>query len=242
MIYDKIGLYLPTYKRVKNNKLPTFIKSAIETSYCINNICFTFGVNSDDIETLDYLQNLPCQNLIDLVIYPSDMPPHFAKMLNKIYLETCFNEKSTIVTMLGDDMEFLTPNWDKLILDKFNESTKDLILYCDDDYLHHEKLSVNLFTTRQLVNKTLKPFMCERYSCDWCDTIWYEFGKRNNLLCYMNDIKIRHNHASKSKDLIDETIYRLRKNYIDINKNQEELNYFWRYVKEMENNANKIHP
>ena len=53
--------------------------------------------------------------------------------------------------MLGDDMVWQTKEFDRTILDEMNKTNGYKIIYCDDDYVQHENLCVNFFTTRKLV-------------------------------------------------------------------------------------------
>ena len=204
--YDKINLMVPTRGRAKT-MLPKFISSACSTISGLGGICFTFCVNVNDKETRDFLKKNVPDNMLDIIY--EDLPaPHLAKFFNMMYVQTRFRNPRTMVSMLGDDMEFITPDWDKKILDAINEMGGRGIVYCDDDYYQHEHLCVNLFSTRPIVDASGKPFMCEMFPADYIDNVWMEVGKATGTLRYLADVKIRHNHSSKVPAAQQDDTYR----------------------------------
>jgi len=102
-------------------------------------------------------------------------------------------------------------------------------VYCDDDYLHHDKLCVNLFTTRAFVKATGAPFMCPDYPADWIDTAWMCVGKETGTAYYLDSVVIRHEHATRGQNM-DDTYRRLRGAYENITESEEEKIKFCEYV------------
>jgi hypothetical protein len=68
-----------------------------------------------------------------------------------------------------------------------------------------------LFTTRELVQATKKPFMCEFFHADMIDMVWTMAGAASGTLRYLPDVIIRHNHSTRLKpEDYDETFKRLQ--------------------------------
>lgn len=193
-MYNRINLMLPTYKRVANGKLPKFISSACEMCDDPRQIVFTFLVNEDDNETLDYLKSLitPCS--FQFLITPIIDKPHLGRYFNQIYNETRFNDEWTLASMVGDDMVFLTRGYDTQILSAANRTNGVGIIYCDDDHAQHEKLCVNMFVSRKYVSGTGLPFMPD-FRGDCLDNYWMEIGRAYGGCHYFNNVKIKHEHG-----------------------------------------------
>lgn len=209
MIYDKINIFLPTYKRVVNKKLPDCLNSLFDTCNH-NNVVITFLVNVDDKETITYLQYLDIP-INCHVIYNSDInKPHLAKFYNHIYRATEFNGESTLVSMVGDDMIFKTKWWDSEILKVANETKGECIIWCNDDYVQKGKMCVNLFTTRKVVEATERLFMCELFPSYFIDTVWYNIARKFKIGKYLHHTIIQHNHMSRAGIENDETAKRLQ--------------------------------
>ena len=186
---------LPTYGRAKT-KLPTFIDSALRTVSNKKNICFTFCVNVRDRETAEYLQS---RDDIDKEIIIEELPrPHFAKYWNMMYE----HHKKTrgehcLVSMVGDDMEFKTIDWDAKILDTINYFDGIAMVYGDDCRKSNQRLATNHFTTCKLVDAQLPhPYMCEEFAVDYIDAVWHTVTQTLGVLIYLHDVKIFHDHAT----------------------------------------------
>jgi hypothetical protein len=227
---------LPTYKRVANGKLPRFIDSAIKMAANKKNVCFTFLINKHDQETYDHIHYQP-----DIVkrcmIYENHKEPHLGNFYNILYEYTVFREPGTIVSMVGDDMEFITSGYDLAILNAINKCKGMGIVYCNDDFVQGRKLCVNLFTTRKLVETTNHPFMCEKFKAYFIDTVWMRVGQRMKILHYLDNVKIKHHHISANKKFIDETAQRLQKVKKSFNKGYKEVD---RYVNGIVNNLKGV--
>lgn len=186
------------------------VGSALVTADDPSRLRFCFCVNKKDNETLDYLKNRHWDNPDHVeIVYEETMQPNLALYFNKMYNETRF--KDAVVSELGDDMIFVTHGWDTRVLDVLNAEDGKAIVYCNDDYVAKDKCCVNLFTTREMVTATRKPFMCEFFHADMIDLIWTMMGAMSGTLRYQDDIIIQHNHSSRLKQSQwDETFQRLR--------------------------------
>ena len=196
--YNRICVMCPTYGRA-GGKLNTFIRSALETRH--GDICFSFVVNKSDTESVRVIHDLfdhPDAPIVPYEILEENTDkPHLAKYFNQAYRETKFNEPGTLVSMFGDDMEFRTPGWDRMMVDKMNDVGGFGIVYGDDDYCQHDKLCVYFVTSRAFVESTGKPFMCEEFAVDWIDNVWMVVAKGLNAAWYLPGLHVFHNHATR---------------------------------------------
>lgn len=186
----KIAILVPSRERM--NRRLTLISSIITTVNDINNVNIYFGVDRDD-PTRDLIYKIaaamPCVKIVDL-----DNSNEFiglGKMWNKCV------EQSTeeIISMIGDDMVFKTPNWDTEIIKEFTKNCPgDNIkaVHCNDDHFG-KKLAVNLFCHRQY-NEVMGLFMREEFRINWVDQWLHQVFSAFGRLKYREDIMIEHRH------------------------------------------------
>lgn len=206
-MYTKINLMLPTYHRIEN--LNRIVQSVIDTTENIDNIRWTFCINEKDTQSLEWAIRAFENHDIFHVITENTRQPNLAKYFNMMYDDTVF--KDAVVTMIGDDMIFKTKGWDLRVLEEINKYNGYRIVYCDDDYIAHDKCCVNMFTTRRMVDKTKKPFMCPFFHADIIDVVWTLVGKMSGTLTYLEDVIIYHDHNTRKSNELDwdETYKRL---------------------------------
>ena len=218
MIYDRINLMLPTYKRVHRGPdgawtglLAEFCQTSMQSTERPTSevVDFTFMINKNDLVTLEFLQER--MNGYKFHILMEDEPkPHLAKYFNCLYAETRFCQPGTLVSLLGDDMRFETKGYDQKILAKANEFDGNCLVYCNDGYIAGERCCVNLFTSRQLVEATEKPFMKASCKAEMMDDIWMKITRTLNIHKYLSDVIILHNHDDqRDPSQRDETWNRL---------------------------------
>jgi len=207
-LYRRINLMVPTYGR-SATRLPIFVESALAMSD--GNICFTFCINEKDKATEKYLKDRFEQSPVPITILYEALPkPNLAAYFNMMYAGTLDRGNETLVSMVGDDMEFKTPGYDSIILETVNRTDGKVIVYCNDNFIAHDKCCVNMFTTRHLVEATGLPFMCDRYAMDMIDVIWTDVGRALGCLYYLKNVIIQHNHSSSSEHGKDDTFLRLQ--------------------------------
>jgi len=209
MRYNKINLMLPTRGRIKNGKLPRFISSSIRLVSNPKNICITFLIDIDDHVTKAFVNNLKLPVPFE-ILYWREKQPHHGKMYNQIYEQTRFKDEGTLVSMVGDDMEFKTSGYDIAILNAINKVNGMGLVYCNDDF-QGKKLCVNLFTSRKYVEATKYPFMCELFATYFIDTVWMRVATKTKTAIYLPDIILKHHHASFNRKDRDITFQRLQK-------------------------------
>ena len=206
MTYNKINLMIPTYGREKT-KLPRMLQSSMDASSAptTNYVDYTFLVNKNDSATKAFIQNRMsgyCHQIIEEDLLPGSMPEYY----NIMYEKTKFKDPGTLVSFLGDDMVFLTKNYDQRILEEVNKRQGMCFVYCTDSYYGHSGSCVNMFTTRKLVEATKKPFMKTGYCGKMPNEAWIQLQNKVNIGVYLPDVVIEHDHESKKPmNLWDET-------------------------------------
>lgn len=191
--YDRVNILCATKGRSAKS-LPTFVASALEKAEDKSKLLFTFCLNVSDKSSESYLRGaIAKENLC--IVYENEKECNLSIFYNKCYNETTFKDNSVAVGFFGDDMVFVTKNWDRPMLSKLNDSCGYGIIYGDDDYVQHDMNCVYFLVSRKLVDATGLPYVCPHFKVDWIDTIWYEIGKRLNLLEYIPSLHVAHRHG-----------------------------------------------
>jgi len=203
----KIALLVPSRERI--NKKKELIQSIINTVADINNITLYFGIDSDDPTRLQANKLAEEHKFIKIVNIPS-----IGKFQNLGVLWNICAKASTeeILAMIGDDMVFMTKNWDIEVIKEFDDEhcPKDhfKMLYCYDGW-HGNRIAVNAFLHRIYMDIT-GYFMREEFPVDkvdiWMQQIFFAFGR----LKYRKDIHIEHKHWSFRKMPVDNVVVRMR--------------------------------
>jgi hypothetical protein len=228
-MYDKIYLMLPTYKRI--DKLSKFIQSAQSTVSDPESVILMLCINENDSETAEYIkQNPPAFDI--RIINEKTQQPNLPVYYNSMAASIPARERdSTVISMVGDDMVFVTQGWDKIVLDMINNNNGEVIVYGDDDYIGHDKLMVHLFTTFKMVEATEKLFMCPAFHADMIDIVWTNVGLLTGTARYIPELHIRHEHESKKGQHgdFDETFRRMMPLRVIANERENRM-YAWRYA------------
>jgi len=212
-MYSAINVMLPTMGRGVD-KLPAFISSCLKMADNPRRLFFTVCVHECDDISVKYLKSAIAEDRL-CIITENEQECNLSLFFNRMYEETTFKGGGILVSMFGDDMKVKTRGWDKIIIDKANDSCGLGIVYGDDDYTQHDRLCVYFAVSRRLVEMSGKPFMCPLFKKDWIDVVWYEVGKRLNLLEYIPTLHIEHQHYTAVGH--DSTSVRMRKNMEEVN-------------------------
>ena len=205
----KIALLVPSRERI--DKKAELINSILNTVDDTNNIFLYFGIDEDD-PTLDIVSKMSS-------FYPF---VKIVKIANNgefqnlgVLWNLCAKESNEeIISMIGDDMVFLTKGWDSKIIEEFTypkcPSDNFKMVYCHDGK-HGEKMAVNCFIHRVYMDIN-GYFMREEFPVDkidiWLQQIYNAFGR----LTYKGDIHIEHKHWNFGKSLVDNVTRRMRAN------------------------------
>lgn len=213
----KIAILVPSRERM--NRRLTLLTSIITTVGDINNVNIYFGVDKDD-PTRDLIYKvskaIPCVKIIDI-----DNNGGFIG-LGKMWNICTNNSTEEIISMIGDDMVFKTPNWDLEVIKEFStDCPEDKIkaIHCNDDY-HGAKLAVNLFCHRKYV-EVMGQFMREEFKINWIDQWLHQVFDSVGRLKYCGNILIEHRHWVLGKDKRDGVADRMA--IADVNKISDKL-------------------
>jgi len=216
MTYDKICLMLPTYGR-SGTYLPAFIESAMRCSGS-EHVNFAFCVNEKDKATRGYLQRVNFGKFKHDIVLESYPTPNLAAYFNLLYAQSPLaNVPGTMVSMLGDDMVFVTPGWAEEILKWTNERKGIGVYFCNDMFEAHGRCCVNMFVTREMVAFTEAPFMAPEFPAEMIDVVWHVAGRISKNLHYFPNLIIRHDHNRRKIQIHwDPTFNRLRNVQIQV--------------------------
>lgn len=229
---NKIAILVPTRERI--NRSVTLLFSILSTVKDINNVHVYFGVDEDD-PTRDIMYKIanaiPCVTIVDI--------ENDGKFLGLGKLWNICVQKSNeeIISMIGDDMVFKTPNWDEEIIKELTEdcpADKIKAIHCNDGF-HGPNLAVNLFCNRKYVD-VVGQFMREEFKINWIDRWLHQMFNAFNRLKYRGDIMIEHRHHVFGKNPKDSVAIRMEQ--ADIDKISDKL---WHsLVNERKNDITKI--
>lgn len=215
----KIAILVPSRERM--NRRLTMITSIVTSVSDINNVNIYLGVDEDD-PTRDLIKKvanaIPCVKIVDIKNEGKFIG--LGKMWNLCVAAS--NEE--IISMIGDDMVFATPGWDKMLIEEFKNAPKDGILgvHCNDGY-HGSKLAVNFFCLRKYADLMNGKFMREEFKINWIDQWLHQVFSSVGRLKYRGDIMIEHRHWVLGKDKKDKVADRMA--VADTNKISDKLWY-----------------
>lgn len=213
----KIAILVPSRERM--NRRLTLLTSVITSVSDINNVNIYFGVDKDD-PTRDLIYKvskaIPCVKIVDI-----ENDGKFIG-LGKMWNICVENSTEEIISMIGDDMVFKTPDWDLEVIKEFTEDCpedKIKAIHCNDD-CHGAKLAVNLFCHRKYA-EVMGQFMREEFKINWVDQWLHQVFNAFGRLKYRGDIMIEHRHWVLGKDTKDRTADRMA--IADVNKISDKL-------------------
>ena len=201
----KIAILVPSRERM--NRRLTMLMSILTSVKDINNVNVYFGVDEDD-PTREIIKKVaaavPCVKIVDIKNEGKFIG--LGKMWNLCV--SASNEE--IISMIGDDMVFLTPGWDEMLIEEFKTAKLDLIhgVHCNDGY-HGEKLAVNFFCHRRYAELMNGKFMREEFKINWIDQWLHQVFQSVGRLKYRGDIMIEHRHWVLGKDKRDKVADRM---------------------------------
>jgi len=214
----KIALMCPTRNRI--NKLLTSISSLACTVKNKDNIVLVLGVDEDDPAKRYYTylkNNIP---FIEIVEFQNN-----GKFLGLSTMWNTMAQKidADIYAMIGDDMVFMTSDWDEEIIKEFNNGPKDKIMmvHCNDghrgpgnQYESVAPLCVNFFIHKNYINATgyfVEPYLENTHHDTWLQIIFNNLQRAK----YRHDILIKHLHfgiVNTKADSVSTNLEKLREN------------------------------
>ncbi len=190
----KISLLCPTRNR------PEFMKelweSAIKNALYKDDIEIVFYIDNDDESSLKMYKTLG--NNVKVVV-DSRGDGNLSKMWNR-----CYDISSADIVMhCGDDIRFRTPNWDKIVLDTFDEYDDKIVLVYGDDGVRKDDLATHGFLHKnwiQTVGYFLPPYFTSDMNDYWLTTIARNIGRLRKVGIYTE-----HLHPAVGKHSLDKT-------------------------------------
>lgn len=238
----KIALLCPTRNRI--NKLLTFISSIITTASTCDNIIIVLGIDSSDPirKKYNYLNN----NIPNIQIVEFMDEGKFIGLSN-MWNKMAASVDADIYAMVGDDMVFVTTDWDRFIIEEFNEQNcppdKIKMVHCNDGmrgngnkYSLVAPLCVNFFVHKKYIDTVgyfVEPYMLNTHHDTWIQLIFDKIKRTT----YRHDILIKHLHYSQTdqqQDMVSTNLEKLRENIWNNNE------WIKTYSSEIQNELNKL--
>jgi glycosyltransferase involved in cell wall biosynthesis len=214
----KIDILIPTRNRY--DRLIELLDSLEKTISKKNIINVHLYIDNDDealIRNLYRLYNFCVFVEFNLVAHIGDKTTNLSQKWN--YLAEI--GKGNILMHAGDDIVFTTRDWDKMVVDAFEESGDKLLLVYGDDGIQGEKLATHGFVSRkhvEIFGRLFPPIFEANYN----DTYLTYIYKEADRLKFLPGMKIEHKHFSKYPELMDGTYTRAIKKYDEAKKRWEE--------------------
>lgn len=195
-----ISILLPT-RRPQN--LDRFINSIINTASNISNIEVCFLSIYKDIETLLKINEIRIRTDLSIYHIITDPIP-----FNKLWNEAYKISSKSIVMLGGDDMEFITSNWDLRFIEEFDKFKDKIALIWAKDRIQNGRLPVHPCVSREWI-EALGYFTPEKfaywYADNWLDElskeVSFKLGNKHGdeklqRRIFLDDIFIEHHHYS----------------------------------------------
>jgi len=207
----KIALLVPSRERADFKQ--RLINSLILTANSTDNFTLYFGVDDDDPEKELALKLTEEYNFVKVVEIHNE-----GKFigLSKIWNQCARESTEEILSMIGDDMIFISKNWDTEIINEFTGDNlpKDKIkmVYCRDGHFNG-RLAVNHFLHRRYLE--INGYYMREEFMSWGVDTWIHLVFRSmNRHKYRNDIHIEHKqHGIQNKSQkADNATSRIRSN------------------------------
>jgi hypothetical protein len=211
----KIDLLFPTKKRpVKFKKA---LNSVFQTISSEKNICFHFGIEKFDFETLKILKEIDLEkiNFISTIFEEEED-------LNFKYNHLAQKTENEIIFAVADDIEFRTKNWDLKIIEEYEKIiySDKIFLFWINDGLGAENLPRHFLLTREAY-KFLGYFMQPNLKHYFSDNWIYQLFKNTNRKKFLEDIIVKHHHPRFGEEKDELYIIEHEEKYLDDKK-------FWR--------------
>ena len=203
----QIAVLVPS--RGRQNFRERLCKSMLDTMVT-GSVRLYLGIDSDDSTLADAI-SLETKYSFVSVIQMGGTGEY--KNLGVLWNTLASKTSEPIISMIGDDMVFRTPGWDREILKEFDCAPADgfRLVYCHDG--NKNLMAVNLFINRTYIDAT-GYFMREEFPVDGIDLWLNDVYKGLNRSVNRRDIIIEHMHWSFGKSTADDTTRRMnyRKN------------------------------
>lgn len=185
---------------------PHNMRKVSESAKASSNIELIFAIDNDDFNSINCAKELSASYIV------SPRRKHLSENYNELY-NKCSGD---IILLLGDDVEFKTPNWDSIIYSVFDEYQDKIVLVFGDDGHLHDEIAIHPFVHRNWINKLgyLAPPNLSRHIDRW---LW-DIAVAAKKTRYVPEVLIYHPHFDRRQD--DQTLRELASRY------QHDTNYY----------------
>lgn len=190
-----ISILSPT--RNRPNNIRRLVDSIIDTVNDINNIEFLVYIDDDDEASIPALQEV-AEKINTNAIQGNKM------VGSQMYNELGKIAQGDIIMFAADDIVFKTKNWDKIVIDKFNEYEDKILFIYGEDGFQHGRIGTHGFIHRfwiDIVGYVLPPKLASAYTDEWITNL----AERVDRKLYLSDLFIEHLHPAIGKAQTDST-------------------------------------
>jgi len=202
---SKIAVVLPTRNRPE--RLEKFISSAFEKCNDIENIRFYLYIDLDDEITVPKVQELNERygKRIGFIVGPRTMMSQTANALLP------YIQKEEIFYLGADDLIIRTPDWDKLIIEFFDQHHDKIVLGYGHDGLQPELATHPILHRRwvECVGYLTPPYFESDFADTWINHLAALCGNRKQRIEFYNE----HMHYFAGKSEADQTFIENRNRY-----------------------------
>lgn len=199
----KIAILCPTMGRPEICK--TMIESIIKTAFDMNSIIIYLGITEGDETKQAYIDLVKEYKERKLQIGLYEFPDWTLPM--------CHNKLSEIAKDqelhygMGDDCLFVTPGWDKALIDAYEKLDNKIHVFSLLDNRDPKGMPASIITKAYIdaMGWRLPPYFMHWY----CDTWTAEIAKACNILTHLKDYMLVHDKKSE-QGIKDATYHRVR--------------------------------
>lgn len=185
----KISLILPTRKRPNN--MQHLYETAKKTISTNNDLEIIYYIDEDDLISKQKVEEMKSLGyIVDYCVGPRQT------------LSNCWNDaykKSSgeIIGFVDDETRFVTKDWDKIVLSKFNLHEDKICFVGGNDNFYNIKWGKNFCTIGFLHRnwiETVGYFVPPYFVADYCDTWLNDVAKEIKRHFWIEDLHIHHLH------------------------------------------------
>ena len=213
-----ISILVPTKNRIHN--IDRLISTSLSKARNPSKIEIIFYVDNDDYTSQQHINSLKNDNIFWTT---SEQKVLFSDMWNYAFLKS----RGEYVMLCGDDVTFITQNWDEYIEQAFEQYEDKIVYVVPNDGNAGNNLGVHGFLNRKwvdIVGFFTPPYFAYWYADTWIDNVARKIGRFH----YLSDVMIIHNHWESPNAISIDSLYLENKSKVN-----QELHNLW-YAKEHE--------
>jgi len=190
----KISILIPT--RLRAHFLPQLVEDIYNTVSDKSQVETLFWAEPSDVDTINFVQSAMSTNpLIRLVVRDSKAEGLiFPELYNELYKEA----RASIILVGADDIKFQTPNWDKMVLDCFDQYDDKILLVNPRDGIQNGHVAPHFFVHRNWID--ILGYVEPTYFLSWFQDTWVTtIARQLGRYIYLEDFFLEHMHFTIGK-------------------------------------------